>query len=421
MAPAQATTDRFPLADADKCVQCGLCLPHCPTYRKIADENESPRGRIALMRAMVRRDLPLTSKLASHLDRCLACRNCEAACPAQVPYGRLIDAARAFVTVNRRESWGRRMLWRWAVNGLLVHPGRLAGLGRLLRGYQLSGVQAIARGSGLLRSLGLAAVEAQLPPIPKLKRYATDYPVKDAARGEVALFLGCITRVLDQPAIDAAIRILNKVGYRVRVAPEQNCCGAVHQHAGDTAGARRLITQNLHAFASTGAAPVITLASGCGAMLKEYGQHASTQQASDFGARVYDLVAYLEDHHAALFDNSSSSTDRIAVHDPCSLRTVMQSAHKTHRLLSRVSNTTVDTLSSNAACCGAAGIYFLTQTGLSEQLRDDTLQAIQDSGCRTVVTSNIGCALHLAAGLMSNRLDVEVVHPAILIDRILRR
>jgi glycolate oxidase iron-sulfur subunit len=293
-------------------------------------------------------------------------------------------------------------------------------LGRLLRGYQRSGLQAIVRGSGLLRWLGLAAVEAQLPPIPKLKHYATVYPVQNEARGEVALFLGCIARILDQPTIDAAIRLLNKIGYSVHVPPEQNCCGAIHQHAGDIPGAQRLITQNLNAFAATGDMPVITLSSGCGAMLQEYGQHMGTQQSSDYAQRVYDLGAFLEDHHFALVEDSATSVDRVAVHEPCSLRNVMQSAHKTYSLLSRISTSKIDTLSSNAMCCGAAGIYFLTQPALSLQLRNDTLQAIQDSDCRTVVTSNIGCALHLAAGIASQHLDVEVVHPAILIDRVLR-
>ncbi len=420
MTQALLATDRFPLADADKCVQCGLCLPHCPTYRKTGDENESPRGRIALMRAMIRNELALTPTLESHLDRCLACRHCEAACPAQVPYGRLIDDARAFVAANRREAWGRRVLWRWVVDGLLVRPHRLGGLGRLLRGYQRSGLQAIVRGSGLLRWLGLATVEAQLPPMPKLKHYATVYPVTDAARGEVTLFLGCIARIVDQPTINAAIRILNTIGYSVHVPPGQNCCGAIHQHAGDIAGARRLIAQNLKAFASTGDMPVITLASGCGAMLIEYGQHVATREATDFGLRVHDFGAFIEDRHAALFEDSATSVDGVAVHEPCSLRNVMQSGKKTHSLLSRISNTKVDTLSNHATCCGAAGIYFLTQPAMSEQLRGDTLQSIRDSGCRTVVTSNIGCALHLAAGIASRHLDVEVVHPAILIDRIWR-
>ncbi len=420
MAETLTTTDRFPLKDADMCVQCGLCLPHCPTYRKTGDENESPRGRIALMRAMIRNELPLTPRLESHLDRCLTCRNCEAACPAQVPYGRLVDGARAVVSANRHATWGRRILWRWAVDGLLMRPDRLGRLGRLLRGYQQSGLQSIVRGSGLLRWLGLAAVEAQLPVIPKLKHYAAVYPAKQEARGEVALFLGCIARTLDQPTIHAAIRILNKLGYSVHVPPGQNCCGAIHQHAGDVPGARRLIVQNLQAFTPTGDMPVITLASGCGAMLLEYGQHVPTREATDFGLRVDDFGAFIEDHHAALFEDSATFGDGVAVHEPCSLRNVMRSAKKTHRLLCRISDTKVDTLSNHANCCGAAGIYFLTQPAMSEQLRDDTVQAIQDSGCRTVVTSNIGCALHLAAGITSRHLDVEVVHPAILIDRVLR-
>ncbi len=413
-------TDRFPLADADKCVQCGLCLPHCPTYRKSGDENESPRGRIALMRAMIRNELPLTPRLETHLDRCLSCRNCEAACPAQVPYGRLVDDARAVVAANRPETWGRRVLWRWAVDGLLVHPDRLRGVGRLLRGYQRSGLQAIMRGSGLLRLLGLAAVEAQLPPLPKLKRFATVYPVQDAARGEVALFVGCIARIVDQPTIDAAIRILNKMGYSVHVPPAQNCCGAVHHHAGDRQGAQRLIAQNVNAFKPTEDMPIITLASGCGAMLLEYGQHVPGREATDFGLRLHDFGAFVEDHHAALLKNTATYLDGVAVHDPCSLRNVMHSAKKTHKLLSRMSTTKITKLADHATCCGAAGIYFLTQPTMSEQLRHDTLQAIRHSGCHTVVTSNIGCALHLAAGIASQHLDVKVIHPAILIDRVLR-
>ncbi len=414
-----SASDRFPIRAADQCVQCGLCLPHCPTYRKTGDENESPRGRIALMRAMVRNQLPLTPRLESHLDRCLGCRNCEAACPAQVPYGRLVDDARAFTAARRRSSPARRLVWRWAVAGLLTHPGRLAYLGHLLRGYQRSGLQAVMRRSRLLRWLGLAALEAQLPAIPRLKRYAASYPVNHGNRGEVALFLGCIARVVDQPSIDAAIRVLNKLGYSVSIPPGQNCCGAIQQHAGDAVGAKELVKQNLAAFASLSDVPVITLASGCGAMLKEYGQHTKDVRASELGSRVYDLSAFLEDHHAGLVTHLTPKMHGVAVHQPCSLRNVMKSADKTLRLISRVCRSKVAALPDNGTCCGAAGIYFLTQPEMSAQLRDDTLQAISDAACHTVVTSNIGCALHLMAGIHGEHLDVEVIHPAVLIDRVL--
>ncbi len=420
MTHAAPVTDRFPLEDVDKCVQCGLCLPYCPTYRETGDENESPRGRIALLRAMIRNELPLTPRLESHLDRCLSCRNCETACPAQVPYGRLIDDGRAFIAAKRREPRGRRVLRRWTVDGILARPNRLLWVGHLLRGYQRSGLQTIVRGSGLLRPLGLATIEAQLPIVPILKHYAIAYPVNGETRGDVALFLGCIARIVDQPTIDAAIRILNKLGYRVRIPRGQNCCGAIHQHAGDVQGARRLMAQNLNAFPSSGDMPVISLASGCGAMLLEYGQHVSTRDATEFAMRVHDFGAFIEDRHAAPFENALTHLGKIAVHEPCSLRNVMQTAKKTYNLLNRLSATEVSIISNQSTCCGAAGTYFLTQPQLSEVFRDDTLRTIHESGCDTLVTSNIGCALHLAAGIASRHLDVEVVHPAILIDRALR-
>ncbi len=410
-------TGSFPHADADKCVQCGLCIPHCPTYQQSKDENESPRGRIALMRALASQQLPAGPRLFGHLSTCLSCRNCEAVCPAQVPYGRLIDSARALIARSQHPT-GPPWSWRLLVDGVLTRPARTAAAGRLLRIYQYTGLRKLLRSSGVLRWLGLDHLDRYLPELSPQRTWASYYPPHGEHRGDVALFLGCIARVVDRSALDGAIELLRRFGYGVRVPDKQVCCGALHQHTGFGDRARSLMDQNVAAFAGADRIPIVTVASGCGAMLVEYGDYVDggavlAQRITDF----HQFVAGIEWPDSVRFRRTGQ---RVAVHEPCTLRNVQRAARFPYAVLERADLGEIVRLGQNQSCCGAAGTYFIDHPEMSRRLLDDQIDAIIDSAADVVVTSNVGCALHLAAGLQARGLAIEVVHPAAFLRRLLQ-
>lgn len=404
------------LKDTDRCVMCGLCLPHCPTYGLSRDEGDSPRGRIALMQALANGALPIGERLLVHLDRCLECGACEAICPSEVPFGRLMDAARARVEPHRPRGPGSRRLRRWGV-GLLRHPRRLRTLGRVLRCYQRSGLQWLARHSGLLRLLKLAPLEARLPRLQRPLAAGRHSPV-GPARGRVALFTGCVESVAGADTQRDALRLLTRLGYQVDIPRGQGCCGALSQHNGDPATATGLARANLAAFDDTGLEAIVSTASGCGAELAAYGELYGSEdpRAAVFAGKVLDISGFLaaQDWPRGLLQ---ALPETIAVHDPCTLRHGLKQHRPVYRLLERIPQLKTVTLNASGACCGAAGSYMLTQPAMAEALRQPHIEQLRALGVRTLVSSNIGCALHLAAGIREAGLEIEVLHPVSLLAR----
>lgn len=404
------------LEDADRCVACGLCLPHCPTYLKTLSEADSPRGRIQLMKGVLEARIPLNERFIEHIDLCLTCRACENVCPNSVAYGELVDGVRVAIESARPRTWLEKLLRKLALQGLLARPSRLEKLAPLLRFYQQSGLQRAVRRLGLLRWIGLEEIERQLPPIPRGFNWRETYPATGAARGEVGLFLGCVARITDSTTLKAAIFILKRLGYTVRVPKNQTCCGALHQHSGESRAGKQLAAQNLEAFALPGLAAVISTASGCGAMLAEYHQTLG-KEAEPFAAKVTDLSAFLERAEGWSAIAMQPLQEKIAVHDPCTLRNVMRSEKAPYALLQRIPHAQVEALAGNDQCCGAAGTYFLSQPQMAGLLRDDKIRALQESSASWLATSNVGCAMHLAEGMRAVGLAVKIVHPVTLLAR----
>jgi len=371
------------IADAERCVKCALCLPHCPTYRLKGEEGDSPRGRIALVQALAEGAIEPTAAAREHLEGCLTCRACEAVCPAGVPYGRLIDDARARLPVRGRSSPLSRFLRRAA-----ARPGLLS---------------VALRAGRLFARLGL--------PVPARAQLAGSRPAplpRGAGAREapaVQLFLGCVARTLDADSLGAAARVLERAGYRVEVPRGQGCCGALAMHAGERKNAQRLARRNIAAF--PGDAPIVGSASGCTAQLMEYDRVLGDD--GGFTARVTDVTSIAAEALAdgRLEADGDTRPVRVALHVPCTERNVVRS-EASRRCLEQLPG--VEVVELPAACCGAAGSYFLDRPGDAAELRAPLLEAIRRAGADRVVTSNVGCRLHVAAGLDGgDRLPVEHV------------
>jgi len=400
---------------AGRCVACGMCLPHCPTYRKTKSELESPRGRLSLILALSKGELPPSATLESHLSLCLLCRACESVCPAGVPFAETMDAARAQLGNGRRQSLRRRLGLR--AMAALARPHWAGVVAGLLWFYQKSGAQKLARRTGALTFLRLAQAEAELPAIAPITRLATFYPAQTKRRAALALFTGCIARLADVQTLRSTIRVLTQLGYDVHVPRAQGCCGALHRHAGDTAGADALLRRNLDAFDTDrpdlafGARhfeAIITTASGCATELLVNERLA---------AKVIDVSAFLANVEWPPDIAFQPLAKRVAVHDPCTLVNSLRTREAPYALLKRIPQAEIVALAGNNQCCGAAGAYHLEHPEMAQQLRDDKIEALLRLAPDILVTSNIGCAMFIAAGIRATGRAVEVVHPVTLIAR----
>ena len=370
------------VALTDQCVQCGLCLPACPTYRLDLIESESPRGRIALARAWELAMVPPTAAGDNHLDQCLGCRRCEVVCPAGVEYGALLLLARARQRERRQPGWRQRGL-EW----MAAHPRTLT---RLLRLYRR-----------LYRVL-----PASLRPLPRPPPARTaPSSSAGAAAGSpaasqplISIFTGCVARAYE-PALRLALsRLCAAAGVHIDSPDDQTCCGALHAHAGDEVVSAKLAATNRRAFA--GAQTVLTLASGC---------HESLAQALRGSAATIDALDFLAAHAGGL--RFRESRERVALHLPCTQRNVVKSDVATRALLARVPGLEVveldaDPLQTGMGCCGAAGTQMLASPGRASAFRQPLLDQFRASGASRLLSANIGCRLHFANG---TRLPVQ--HP----------
>src|SRR5262245_15699734 len=261
----------------NRCVHCGLCLAYCPTFSELGTEMDSPRGRIFLIKSLAEGRIALTDSAARHLDLCLGCRACETVCPSGVPYGQLIEAARADIERERPGGWARRA-FRWVNFSLLLrHPRALSVAAAGLCFYQSSGLQRLARASGLLRLLPgpLSTWEPLLPTLPPARdraRLPERTPAEAPKRATVGLLTGCIQQVAFGPQNRATARVLARNGAEVLAPAAQSCCGALHAHAGEHETALELARRTIEAFAAAGVEHVIVNTSGCGPHVKASGQ-----------------------------------------------------------------------------------------------------------------------------------------------------
>ncbi|MBS0433002.1 MAG: (Fe-S)-binding protein [Proteobacteria bacterium] len=380
---------------ADECVKCGLCLPHCPTYALDATETESPRGRIALAAAAVAGTVPASPDLRLHLDHCLGCMACERVCPVPVRYAALLVETRAALAPARPRPH--------ALLGVLSRP-------RLLRAMAAGARWTLARHwapplarAWLPEDSALRAAAGLLPVLPSANPGPAS-PSARAARGRVALFGGCVQGVFERDAQIAAQRLLQAAGFdAVRI--DDRCCGALAAHTGDADRARHLGERVRAAFEGSGAQTLVTATPGC----------LGTLRAALPGARVEDASGLVAAHADVLSFRPLEA--RVALHLPCTQVNVARSGDALQRLLARVPQLKVQVLPTQAQCCGAAGSHMLEFPQRAAACRGKLLATLPNPAPDLLLTSNIGCRLHLAAGLRENGSSLAVEHPLTLLAK----
>ena len=393
----------------DRCVHCGLCLAYCPTFSELGTEMDSPRGRIMLIKSLAEGRINLTDSTVAHLDLCLGCRACETVCPAGVPYGQLIEAARAEIERQRP-------------GGLL----RLAAAG--LRFYQASGLRRLVRASGLLRYLPepLRHWEPLLPDLPSgadRAPLAEVTPATGLRRVRVGLLTGCIQQVAFGPHNQATARVLARNGAEVIAPRAQACCGALHAHAGEHETALALARRTIETFESAGVEHVIVNTSGCGAHMKAYGtlladDPAWRGRAARFAASVRDVSEFLaaEPLRGPLRDVKRTVT----YHDPCHVVHGQKIRAQPRALLAQIPGLRVVELPEADWCCGSAGTYNLTQPEMATRLQERKIAHVRATGADAVVTANPGCIIQIVQGLRAKGSPIQVLHIVELLDQAYR-
>ncbi len=417
--------DKPEYEDYSRCIHCGLCLNHCPTYRLWGMEADSPRGRIRQMLLIDQGRLELGEQFVTHIDRCLDCRACETACPSGVEYGKLVELARAQIEQRYKRPWVSRTIRELVYRRLLPFPKRIAGVARLLRFYQSTGLETLARGSGLLRLMGLENQARLLPRMDReffFSRLGKTFPARGQRRARVAFFAGCVAQVAFSRLNDATIRVLQANGCEVVVPAGQVCCGALAAHSGLRDVARDLGRANLDVFLREDCDAVITNAAGCGSTLKEYAalfapSDPAHERATKFAARMRDVTQFLVE--LGLSSSLRPLPMRVTYQDSCHLLHGQKIREAPRELIRSLPGIELVEMPLADHCCGSAGVYNVTQPGASMALLKEKMEAARGTGATAIVTANPGCILQLQAGVAMYRTGQEVLHVVELIDRAL--
>jgi glycolate oxidase iron-sulfur subunit len=366
------------------CVSCGLCLPHCPTFRVTGEEALSPRGRIAAIRAVHLEDAPVTKEFVDFMETCVQCRGCEPACPSGVPYGHLQEGVRETLAAQHRITprWQRL-----AFRVLPMHRSLLVGSTFLAYAQRL---HLVPKRAGLAR-LPLRRSKA-------VKSNGTD----------VWMFTGCVMDAWLRDTHHSTTKVLDHLGITYRTPGSGGgCCGALHTHAGLTTESRALAEKVMASM--PGDAPIVVNSAGCGAAMKEYGHLVGTPEAAAFSARVLDVQEFVAQHVDRL--RPARQLGRVIIQDPCHLRHVQKAHLGVRTVLAPVAE--LVELDDDGVCCGAGGAYSALQPELANDIRDRKLAAIARAGSGVVASANPGCAMHLAAAGLVVRHPIDLLAEAL--------
>jgi glycolate oxidase iron-sulfur subunit len=400
---------------ANRCIQCGYCLPVCPTYHSMGRETQSPRGRINLVKAAAEGKIDLLRDMAPALDLCLGCRACEVACPVGVPYGQILEAAKASAVEARQEAGGSA-LEGLLVRGLFSHPGRMRAAGNLTWLAQVTGLHRVANASGLVRRISPAfgAMSEILPamdaPWRRLKN-GTVLPATRERKARVAFFQGCVMDAVLHRTNRLSVELLRRIGCEVVIPAEQCCCGALHAHQGTHDEALSLAKRNIEAFEKTGADYFVNNAGGCGAMLRTYdavfrGEPDWEERSRVFAGRSRDISEVLVELGPLPVVKQLESF--VTYQDSCHLRNVQRVIEPPRRLLREVAGDRFVELTGASECCASGGIYNLLHFRESMKILDGKMEKVEEAAATIVVTTNPGCQLQMSVGLRRAGLSSRI-------------
>lgn len=415
--PEHPKIDSLDIPELYQCVHCGLCLNQCPTYRVLRLEPESPRGRIHLVKAAAEGRIEITDRFKEHLYLCLLCRACETACPSGVQYGRIAERARE--QLGPPGSPFARALLNLVFTRCLPYPARLRLLFLLLRFYQQSGMQRIAR---LLLPAKLREMDAMLPVIPEIFFHADTgiLPAVGARRAKVAMLNGCVMPLLFGDINESTVRVLRANGCDVVLPKDQTCCGALNLHNGETIAAKAMARRNIDVFLQAGVDVIVVNAAGCGAAMKEYDyllrdDPAYADKARRFSALVKDAAEFLVGLGLSAELRPMEMT--VTYQDPCHLAHGQRIRTQPRKLLQAIPGLKLVESEGSDRCCGSAGIYNLTHAVMSQQLLKEKMQSLGETQADAVVAPNPGCMLQLRYGVQRYGPNLKVYHLMDLLDR----
>ncbi|QOR66622.1 (Fe-S)-binding protein [Cytobacillus suaedae] len=404
------------------CMRCGFCLPSCPTYIESGyKESHSPRGRIALMKAVVDGIIEPDEDVERTLDLCLGCRACEPVCPSGVKYGHLLEEARDIINQNKRHSIPVKMIRKTVFEGLFPHQNRMRTLTGLLGIYQRTGIQKVVQKSGVMNLFpeSLATMERVLPKVPTMKemRNRPEFLKADGkARKRVAFFRGCLMDTMFLKTNNSTMKLLQMVGCDIVIPKEQVCCGALHGHSGEKSGAKELAKQNILAFEKLNVDYIITNAGGCGAFLVDY-DHLLKDDA-DWKERAIEFKNKIKDITAVLVELDLSRKGLalpgqvVTYQDSCHLRNVQKTFQQPRQLLQSIAGAHYIEMENADRCCGSAGIYNIVESEMSMKILDYKMSTVKTTNATTIVTANPGCLLQMKLGIEKEGLShkMRAVH-----------
>jgi glycolate oxidase iron-sulfur subunit len=414
-------------ADLYRCVHCGLCLSACPTYTQLGVETESPRGRIAYMKAVHEGRLGISDRVVSHWEMCLQCRACEAVCPSGVPYGRIMEYTRAQVLAQDKQGKDLKRVNRLFLRSALPHPGRLRFGAHIIRAYQRSGMQKLVQHSGVLKILPghLNELEAQFPVMDRqfFGPSTQVYQAKGEKKVTVGLLSGCVMPLMQGSTMHAAVRVLTRNGCDVVVPVGQGCCGALNLHAGDLETGRQLARRNIDVFLKAGVGRIITASAGCGSSMKEYHELLKhdpqyAEKARQFSDLTQDITEFLV---SLPLDPPKARLERkVTYQDPCHLAHAQRITQEPRAILKAIPGVQLVEMEQSAMCCGSAGFYSLVQPDLAGKILDSKLKNVLATGTEQVITANPGCMMQLETGLRKQGVPGKVLHVVDILDEAYR-
>ncbi len=410
-------------ADLDTCVHCGLCLNACPTYRELGLEADSPRGRVYQMIQVHDGKAAISESYQQHIDLCLACRACETACPSGVPYGRLVEAARAEIESTTKRPALDRLLRNFVFGKVLPSAFWLRALALPLYLYQRFGFERMVLQSEFLQRFPRLVQLAKLAPrvqFPSFfSQYGKTFEAVGTERYRVAMLGGCMANVCYSRLHEATVRVLRRNGCKVVVPAEQTCCGALHVHAGRKADAQKLARQNIDALLLGGFDAILTNTAGCGCALKEY--HDLLEDDPTYASRAHEFSRKVKDVNEFLASIEFRPPERefkawVTYQDSCHLTHGQKLPAPPRKLLKAILGVTLKEMSFSDHCCGSAGIYNVLQTDMSMAVLRKKMGHANASGAEIITSANPGCLLQLEAGVREHGNGQRVLHVMELLD-----